>query len=97
MTCEHPLSISYDGSYPCLCGGTLKVQIGDTEWTFPSHCLNSGGSVRFSNDYSDVEVSQGPWSIDSEHYPVDFPEDRKSELMDLINRKIPHGCCGGCV
>ena len=88
------IKISYDGSYPNLCSGSLIVFIDDKEWQFPLYCLTSGGSVTFDDDWEEY-VDSGEWSISV--WPQDFPEKFKKDVLIKINRKIPHGCCGGCV
>lgn len=86
--------VSYDGSYPNLCSGTLVLAIDGKDITFPSYCLSSGGSVSFTEDW-DEEVDDGPWSISE--WPKDFPEELKAEAVELVNDNVPWGCCGGCV
>lgn len=86
--------IEYDGDYPNLCSGTLKVYTEDKSWVFPRYCLCSGGSVSFTEDWEEV-ITKDAWNITD--YPNDFPEEFKEELLDLVNFEIPYGCCGGCV
>lgn len=82
--------ISYDGSYPCLCFGTLTLEIdGVTRTDFNLH---SGGSVWFDGEYNE-HVESGSWY-------VDVPEDLqhlKREIEEVVNNNVPLGCCGGCV
>jgi hypothetical protein len=88
------IKIKYDGSYPNLCSGTLKVTIGSTKWVFPSHCLSSGGYVHFDDDWNE-DVGEGPWTICQ--WPKGFPEEYKERVIDAVNSKITWGCCGGCI
>ena len=90
------MNIEYNGAWPNLCSGRLIVHIDDTKYVFGYYCLSSGGSVSFDDNCSEV-VTSGPWGIVEERIPSDFPKDRLPELRDLIDREIPHGCCGGCV
>lgn len=84
--------VSYDGTFPNLCSGTLILEIDGKERVMPRYCMNSGGSVSFDEDWSEC-VTSGEWS-------VDVPEDLiaiKSEIEACVNANVPYGCCGGCV
>lgn len=93
---KEKIKIEYDGKWPCLCMGHLKVYIGDTLYDFGKYVLTSGGSVWFSENWED-HVDNGPWSLDDEYIPKNFPRDRINDLLNEINSTIPWGCCGGCV
>lgn len=84
--------VSYDGAYPNLCSGQLVLKINGQMREFSRHCLQSGGTVWFDNDW-DEHIENGSWSID---LPEDLEPLRK-EIEECINENIPHGCCGGCV
>lgn len=86
--------VSYSGSYPNLCRGTLILNINGKNVRFPECCLSSGGSVWFDNDWGE-HIETGPWSI--YEWPENFPENLKDTVKELINDNIPYGCCGGCV
>lgn len=86
--------VSYDGSYPNLCSGTLILSVDGTEWKFPEYCLSSGGSVWFDDD-SNEHIEGGEWSI--REWPDGFPEDAKDMAVQIVNENVPFGCCGGCV
>jgi hypothetical protein len=89
------MRLAYNGSYPNLCSGSLIVWTDDgKEWQFPSYCLKSGGRVWFDKEWND-HTEHGLWSV--KEWPDDFPDSLKSEVLDLINKDISHGCCGGCV
>lgn len=91
--------IEYDGAYPNLCSGTLKVvtsmglPLVEKVWEF-NRCLHSGGRVWFDGDWME-HVECGPWDIDP--WPEGFPEELKQAVVDMVNANIPQGCCGGCV
>ena len=93
-------SIEYDGAFPNLCSGTLKVvtsmglPLVEKVWVFPSHCLSSGGGVWFDDDYME-HVDHGEWSVTD--WPDEFPEELRGAVEDMVNLEIPQGCCGGCV
>ena len=86
--------ISYNGEYPTLCSGRLVLSIDDKPIIFPDFCLSSGGGVSFNEEWNE-EVSEGPWAITE--WPSEFPEELKSEAVQLVNEHVPFGCCGGCV
>ena len=88
------IEIKYDGDYPNLCSRDLKVIIDGKEWDFPAHCLESGGSVWFDDNWHE-HIETGEWSVSS--WPDGFPEELKDVVVDEINGSITWGCCGGCV
>lgn len=88
------IRIEYDGAYPCLCMGHLKVWIGDKLWDFGEYCLSSGGCIKRDDDW-DMWAEQGKWDI--VQWPNGFPEELQSEVLDAVNLEIPWGCCGGCI
>lgn len=90
------IKIEYDGKYPCLCMGHLKVWIDDKLWEFGKFVLSSGGCVTHDEDWN-FEVEEGEWSIPDYSWPKDFPEHLKEKVIEKINEEIPHGCCGGCI
>lgn len=88
---------SYDGEYPCLCMGHLKMTIDGVKWDFGHYCLSSGGSCGFIGDYEDSYIETGDWRIID--WPKKFPEDPilRKLVEDKVNSEIRHGCCGGCL
>lgn len=89
--------IEYDGEYPNLCSGHLKVWLGNDFYDFGQYCLSSGGSCYFENDYADEVVKQGEWSINEYSIPENFPEEYLDDVLKVINEEITWGCCGGCL
>jgi len=97
--------ISYDGSFPNLCSGDLKLDIDGKVYTFggyghngPDHydCFwSSGGSVWFDDDWGD-HISSGPWVISKDELP-DFLKSEYKKISRIFNENVPFGCCGGCV
>lgn len=81
--------VSYDGSFPNLCRGTLILKLDGKEITFPKYCLNSNGW--FDDEYC---AYQGDWEICK--WPMGFPKDCMKEATAVVNENIEHGCCGGC-
>jgi hypothetical protein len=93
MSSSRKISISYDGAYPGLCFGRLKVTVGEKVWKFPENCLHTEG-------YCDVaegkeEVVQGRWKIVK--WPRKFPEALKEAVEKKVNDEVPWRCCGGCI
>lgn len=83
--------ISYDGSYPNLCRGTLKFEKDGIIYE-KKYCLVSGGGIspNWSGTY------EGPWTIDQSEFP-DLNEMELCYLEKLVNENVPLGCCGGCI
>lgn len=88
--------VSYDGTWPNLCSGTLVISIDDVQFTFKKGALCSGGHVRFDENWSE-DVGNGPWSISE--WPNGIPNDSKlrNAITKLVNDNVQWGCCGGCV
>lgn len=84
--------ISYDGAYPNLCNGVLKLRIDDEEVIFPKYSLCSGGTVIFNDDWEEF-VTVGGWHVD---VPERFAA-QKEEIEEVVNENVEWGCCGGCV
>lgn len=89
--------ISYDGKYPTLCGGTLKVILDNGEELKISDPCTSGGCICRSEDW-DMWAEQGDWQIGYglESNEILTPED-KQKVVDWFNANVPYGCCGGCI
>lgn len=86
--------LSYDGSYPNLCSGTLILAIDGKPTVFPGYCLASEGRVWFDDSWCE-HVESGPWKITD--FPSDFPHELKAVAESVVNMYVSHGCCGGCV
>lgn len=84
--------VSYNGSYPNLCSGTLILRIDGVERTLPPYCMHSGGSVWFDNSWNE-HVEEGEWTVD---VPPEL-EKYYDEIKSCVNANVPYGCCGGCV
>lgn len=104
--------ISYDGEWPNLCRGTLKLEIDNKLWIFDgyykepeidndgnihsSRFWSSGGSAGVDLSNYRSYCSSGPWIIDE----YEIPEELKKytqELIDIFNENVDWGCCGGCI
>lgn len=87
--------VSYDGSFPALCLGELKVKVDGQEWTFPEGSLRSTGFVEDDPVECVTRVTKAEWIIIK--WPEGFPNNfTRRIVLDMINEKIEHGCCGGC-
>lgn len=82
--------VSYNGEYPNLCSGILKIKLDGKIIIFPRFCLLSGGRV-----YMNKHFEKGEWTIVK--FPDNFPEELKSYVEKLVNENVDFGCCGGCV
>lgn len=95
--------IKYDGKYPCLCTGTLTLEIEGKEYKFgyKDECnfnsfWSTGGSCGFTNNYSNSYVNENEWIIDKEELPEQFRKYAK-EIDEVFNENVSWGCCGGCL
>jgi hypothetical protein len=86
--------VSYDGSFPNLCRGTLVIKVNGKEYNC-GECLMSGGSAFFDNNGGD-HIEEGEWSIDKDYLPKEI-EHLYEEIADVVNANVPYGCCGGCL
>lgn len=81
---------SYDGKYPHLCIGTLKLQIGDEIREYDDLIISRGYVT------PEGEVVRMPWEIHEEVLEKDIRGWAKY-IRDLVNKNIDWGCCGGCI
>lgn len=82
--------VAYDGEYPCLCFGILKIEV-DGKLCELEDALVSNGVCGVADD--DAYCTTAPWS-------VDLPEQLKpyeKEITALVNENVAWGCCGGCI
>lgn len=82
--------ISYDGAYPCLCHGTLTLEINGV--IRQDFALTSGGSCGFDENWDEC-VESGPWIV---HVPDDLAQ-YAAQITKVVNDNVPWGCCGGCI
>ena len=85
--------ISYDGSYPALCAGTLAIEV-DGEVYELRNILASGGYVCI-DDEGEEYADEGPWSLEY-GLPVELMP-YEEEILRVVNDNVPFGCCGGCI
>lgn len=82
--------IEFEDKPWALCASKVVVSI-DGE-SFPVR-LCTGGAVWFDENWCE-HVDSGPWSV--MNIPSQFKHLEK-EIVEVINKSIPWGCCGGCV
>lgn len=88
--------ISYDGSFPNLCSGTLKLKIDGREVEFYPYSesgfrMYSGGFCTYSDEEDIIE--NGSWIVTV----PDAYKEYKEEINEVVNQNVPWGCCGGCL
>ena len=54
--------------------------------------MHSGGYVSFDSDWHEI-VEYGDWSIDIPEEYLEYEE----EILQVVNKNVPQGCCGGCI
>lgn len=97
---KHIEFVSYSGRYPCLCMGTLVLKIDGEEVRFgnkysdksvdyPTFWSSGGGLDHNYCAYS------GEWNINVEELPEQYRK-YATEIDNVFNTNVEHGCCGGC-
>lgn len=84
--------ISYDGKYPCLCQGTLVIEVKGKTYEL-KNVLCSGGDCGYSPG---LEITEAPWTIE-EFFLPDELKPYIDEITYEVNCSVPWGCCGGCI
>ena len=85
--------VSYDGHYPNLCRGILRLRVEGEEISVSS-CMISGGECRCAPPYC---TTQGEWIVNFDRFPVELTELEQQIVTRLVNENVEHGCCGGCL
>jgi len=81
---------SYNGEYPSLCKGTVKLLVEDEIREYDCLLISRGYVT------AEGELVYMPWEIDEEELEEDIRR-HASYIRDLVNKNIPWGCCGGCL
>ena len=100
---EHVKFVSYSGKYPCLCSGTLVLNIDGVDHIFSGYgddinetthqkFWNSGGGTNWRSG----SVTYGEWEIDYEALPKTLQK-YVAEIDSVFNNNVERGCCGGCL
>ena len=84
---------SYDGEYPSLCCGTLRIKINGKEYEI-SRGIESGGGFE-DDENGEICCVEGDWHIRKEFLPEEI-QPYAEEIAALINENVEKGCCGGC-
>lgn len=101
--------ISYDGRWPNLCSGILKVEIDGIVYTFGDYdnrerdyyfdrFWTSGGKAGIDRNGDDYCI-KGRWEICTGSWlklPDNF-EELSEDLINCFNDNVRQGCCGGCI
>lgn len=90
--------VSYDGKWPCLCLGTLVLEIDGVEHSLKGG-LCSGGTCWIDYDY-DAHVTEGEWDINFDYedwLALNLTDEEKQYIVCLFNENVENGCCGGCI
>lgn len=76
------------------CGGSLVVKI-NYNYYLIKDALKSGGYYYYNEACGDYIVEHGDWLPNEGNFPKECI-DLIDEIMELVNKNIPKGCCGGC-
>ena len=100
--------ISYDGEYPNLCRGMLKLEINGKEYIFGKEYDWVGNKwERLPDRYPAFWTSGGfitanytavhdEWQLDESELPDELKQYGK-QIIEVFNENVDHGCCGGCI
>lgn len=83
--------ISYDGRYPNLCSGTLKLEVNGQKYEL-DNILYSRGFIKPGF----YEVIAGEWDVFRNKLPKEL-EPFVKEITEIVNKNVPYGYCGGCI
>ena len=86
--------VSYDGEYPNLCSGELKILVNKKEYIL-NNVLLSCGNVWLDNN-CDEHVETGFWTVNTFYIPEELKQ-YIGEIELVVNENVEHGCCGGCI
>lgn len=97
---SHVKFISYNGEEPCLCNGTLILEIDGTKHSFGNKAKypkfwSSGGTCSFTSNWQ-PKVTNGEWIIHVDKIPEQFRK-YAGEIDEVFNNNVVYGCCGGCL
>lgn len=98
---KHVKFVDYNGKFPCLCMGTLTLNIDSKIVRFGQQekyntFWRSGGECGFKNDYTENYITENEWVINIDDLPDEYK--KYAEEIDIVfNANVPYGCCGGCL
>ena len=98
--------ISYTGKWPNLCSGILTLKIDGVEKKFGYSYEDdapvdydkfwyTGGCVRFDSAGCSC-IEKGAWQLNENNLPEEL-EPYGDQLIDIFNKNVEYGCCGGCL
>lgn len=82
------IKVTYDGKYPCLCHGTLTIEVDGDLVYMEQYRLSSTGSC----NWREGKTTEGSliWEDASK-----FDKDIQEAVEEELNNYRP--CCGGCI
>lgn len=90
--------IRYDGKWPCLCFGTLVLEIDNIVY-FLKGGFCSGGTCWIDESFEE-HVTEGDWDINFDYEcweSLNLTDEEKQYIVHLFNENVERGCCGGCL
>lgn len=84
--------VSFTGKFPNLCAGILVLDVDGVKHAFNG--LSSGGGCSRRRRGEDFVITKGEWSVHV--WPEEFPKELREEALEVINKNVRFGCCGGC-
>jgi hypothetical protein len=78
-----------------LCKGELTIEVNGKTYTLEKGALYTSGSCYETED-GNYETYQGDWKL----YDTDLPVEIRAymtEILEVVNNNVEHGCCGGCM
>lgn len=94
--------IEYTGKYPNLCTGILTLDIDGEIVTFGGWggyqpFWYSGGKCGFlDSNYDETYCETKEWNLNKSALPNKYKNMGK-ELIQIFNKNVRWGCCGGCI
>lgn len=98
---KHVEFVDYNGKFPCLCMGTLTLNIDGKFVRFGQQekyntFWRSGGECSFNNDYTEHYITENEWIVNIDDLPDEYKK-YAEEIDNVFNANVPYGCCGGCL
>lgn len=87
--------ISYDGKYPNLCSGTLKLEIDGEIVIFDTYSDRFWSTGGYTN-WCDGTIDTDEWAILQDKLPEKYKK-YVDEIDKVFNENVEFGCCGGCL
>lgn len=90
--------VSYDGGYPNLCFGRLKLKADGKEYvTSPGVLCPGEGAGCYGNSDGSYTVTVGDWCVAPDKLPKEIRR-YAARIEAVVNESdIERPCCGGCI